>query len=103
MKVGNNQFSTTGNEKDVIEYEFGFYKSPNTAFSSNGTVTTTLNQSNVIGSNTTFNSNFAANNLVKIYSPLFPNNYVVAVVNSVTNATHMILKSNIRRSKIFVG
>ena len=100
IKSNGGKYSTTGNERDLIEYEFGFPAYPNTALTSVGTVTTVLNQSNVVGSNTSFNTNFANNNLVKVYSPLFPNNYVIAVVNSVTNSTHMVLKSNISNNNV---
>ncbi len=100
MKTGIGNYSTTGNEKDLIEYEYGFPSYPNTAVTSVGTIATALSQSNVIGSNTTFDTTFANNNLVKIYSPLFPNNYMIAVVNSVTNSTHLVLKSNVVNNNV---
>lgn len=100
VKTNSGKYSATGNEKDIIEYEFGFPQWPNTTSTSPGTITTTLNQSNLIGSNTTFNTTFAANDLVKLYQPLFPNNYMVAVVNSVTNATHMVIKTNVTNNNI---
>ena len=45
------------------------------------------------GANVTYKPGLAANDLVKIYSPLFPNtNYVVAVVNNVVNNTSFRVK-----------
>jgi len=83
------------NKNDIIEYTFGFPQYPNTDFTSNGFVTTVIDQANVTGSGTTFATDFAADDLVKIYPALFPNNYIVAVVNNVTNNTLLTLKSDI--------
>ena len=88
------------NKNDIIEYSFGFAQYPNTEFTSNGYVSTVIDQSNVVGTSTTFTTDYAADDLVKIYPVLFPNNYIVAVVNNVTNNTLLTLKSNISNTSI---
>lgn len=90
----------SANSGHLVELSYKLSQFPNTAITSNGSVTTTLNQSNVIGIGTSFNTNFANNDMVKIYPPLFPNNYVIATVNSVTNSTHLVLSSTISNSSI---
>jgi hypothetical protein len=90
-KTGGNTYSSLMSGNDYVEISYGFPLYPNTEYTANGTVLTTLNQSNVIGSSTNFDTEFAADDLIKVYSPLFPDNYVVHVVNTVTNATHMVL------------
>ena len=80
-------FSAVDDQSDFVELTYNFPASPNTS-SLSGTVdvgnTTTLN---VVGAETLFSSELAANDIVKIYPPLFPNNYVIAVVDSITNNT----------------
>jgi hypothetical protein len=88
------------NKNDIIEYSFGFAQYPNTEFTSNGYVSTVIDQSNVAGTGTTFTTDYAANDLVKIYPVLFPNNYIVAIVNNVTSNTLLTLKSNISNTSI---
>lgn len=91
-------YSSSANPDDFIEMTFGFQNHPNVAISLTGTVnvenTSTIN---VIGTGTTFSTNATANlqvnDLVKIYSPLFPNNYVVAVVSDVANDTQFSITS----------
>lgn len=93
-----NIYSSTASAENYIEMEFGFQNSPNVAFDLTGSVTventTTIN---VIGSGTTFSTNATANlqvnDLVKIYSPLFPNNYSISVVTAVENDTQFSIGS----------
>lgn len=93
-----NIYSSSATSDNYIEMEFGFQNSPNVAFDLAGTVnvanTTTVN---VIGSGTTFSSNATANlqvdDLVKIYSPLFPNNYAISVVTAVASDTQFSINA----------
>lgn len=97
LKDGN-IYSSSANPDDFIEMTFGFQNHPNVAISLAGTVnvdnTSTIN---VVGSGTTFSTNATANlevnDLVKIYSPLFPNNYVISVVTEVANDTQFSIAS----------
>lgn len=93
-----NIYSSTASAENYIEMEFGFQNSPNVAYNLAGTVTvgntTTVN---VIGSGTTFSSNATANlqvnDVVKIFSPLFPNNYAISVVTAVANDTQFSISA----------
>lgn len=87
------RFSTS--TSDLSEFTYGLPQYPNTSFTSNGVVTATLNQTNVVGVDTTFSTSFANNDLVKIYPALFPNNYQIGVVSSVTNNTLLTLQAPI--------
>lgn len=97
LKDGN-IYSSSANPDDYIEMTFGFQNHPNVAVSLTGTVnvenTSTVN---VIGSGTTFSTNATANlqvdDIVKIYSPLFPNNYIISVVTDVANNTQFSIAS----------
>lgn len=91
-----NIYSSSADSEDYIEMEFGFSQSPNSAISLAGSInvenTSTLT---VIGSGTSFSSsptaNLQVNDLVKIYSPLFPNNYSISVVTAVTSDTELTI------------
>jgi hypothetical protein len=98
FKSGTGLYSTSNT--DIIEYTYGLPQYPNTTFTSNGVVTTTLNQTNVVGIGTSFTTNFANNDLVKIYPALFPNTYEIAVVSSITNNTVMTLQTEISNSSV---
>jgi hypothetical protein len=97
LKDGN-IYSSSADPDNYIEMTFGFQSHPNVAVSLAGTVnvenTSTLN---VIGSGTTFSTNATANlevnDLVKIYSPLFPNSYIISVVTEVANDTQFSIAS----------
>lgn len=94
-------YSNPNNEKDMYEYTYNFSAYPNTEFTFAGTVTTTNNSVVITGSNTTLNSNLAVNDLVKIYSPLFPNtNYTIAVVNSITNSTSLSISTPVTNNSV---
>lgn len=80
-------YSSKTNQADFVEYTYNFTQYPNTQSTLVGSVS--INQGNdiVTGTSTLFDSALAANDLVKIYSPLFPDNYIVCVVNNVISNT----------------
>jgi hypothetical protein len=104
------KYSSSTNSNDYFEMTFGLPDVPNansaanTAFPNNtvlvysGTInvenTSTMN---VIGTGTTFSSNITSNvqvnDLVKIYDPIFPTKYVVAVVEEVPSDTRIVLSN----------
>lgn len=104
LKSGN-VYSSTASAQTYIEMEFGFQNTPNVAFDIAGTVTvgntTTVN---VVGTGTTFSTNATANlqvdDLVKIYSPLFPNNYAISVVTAVANDTQFSISSPVATADV---
>lgn len=81
-----------------VDMTWGFQDQPNTAYTvANATLgyISTANNSAVITStsnSTMFTSNVVANNIIKIYDPLFPNNnFAVCMVNTVSNSTSLIV------------
>lgn len=85
-------YSSSTNQSDYVELTYGFVDCPNTDITLTGTVTTTNASAIVTGVGTTFDSDLAVNDLVKLYDPLFANsNYAVACVQSVTNSTSVII------------
>jgi hypothetical protein len=83
------------NPADMKEFTYNYRAYPNTDYVSVGTVTTTLSSNAVSGANTLFTTNLAANDLVRIYQPLFPNNYQVAVVSSIGSNVALTLNDPI--------
>lgn len=95
LRAGNNIVSSPTNLQDTYELTWGLQPYPNVAFQCSGTVTTTNGSKILTGSNTTFSSNLVAGDLVLIQNGLFPNSYMVAVANVVTNATSMTINKPI--------
>lgn len=95
LRAGNNIVSSPTNLQDTYELTWGLQQYPNVAFLCTGTVTTTNGSKVLTGSNTTFSSNLVAGDLVLIQNGLFPNLYMVAVANVVTNATSMTINKPI--------
>lgn len=96
-----NIFSSSTDPTNYIQMTFGFPPYPNTAFNLAGSVTV-ADTANVIvtGQGTSFLSNATANlmvnDLVKIYSPLFPlTDYWVSVVTSVANDSYFTISDPI--------
>ena len=94
-------YSSLADDTDLIEYTYSFPQWPNAEFTQTNTVTTILNEANV---NTTtpdtFDASIVANDVVRIYSPLFPNNYVIDVVESVTNSSQIIMRNDIANDNV---
>lgn len=88
-------YSSLTDPTDLKEFTYGIPLYPNSEFTCSGTCSIVANTANVIGSNTTFTANLSINDVVKVYDPLFPNNYSISVVNSVVNNTLLTLKSAI--------
>jgi hypothetical protein len=93
-------YSSSADSSDYIEMTFGFQKHPNVAISLTGSVNVqNSTTTNVIGSGTTFSSNAIAkllvNDVVKIYPPLFPDNYSISVVTAVDSDTQFSINKPI--------
>ena len=91
---GADQISSPNNNKDIREFTYNIPASPNTTLVAAGTVKLESSNVTVTGLDTAFNNDltgFKTGDLVKIYDPLFPTNYFIASVNSITNATSLIL------------
>lgn len=91
---GGDQYSSPTDKNDLREYTYNVPQYPNTIFTSVGTVTLASGCTVVEGIGTTFTSEiagFSNNDLVKIYSPLLPQNHYITSVASVTNSTSLVL------------
>lgn len=85
---------------DEVEYECGFSSYPNSEFIGTGSITTTLSNTTVIGSGTVFETEFSVDDMVKIYSPLFPTNYTIAIVDSIASNTSLTLNTSISNNNV---
>lgn len=101
---GKNQTSSISNKDDIKEFIYGIPLSPNTTVITTGTVNLESDNSTVVGVGTNFKNEFTgvkAGDLVKIYDPLFADSkYFIASVNSVTNATNLVLDSSTSNSSL---
>ena len=95
----NTDISSLGSNT-YFEYSWGIPSSPEVDFTLAGTVTATLNSSTITGSNTTFQTDLAVNDLVKIYSPLFPDQFQVSVVSTITNNSSLTLNETVANASI---
>jgi hypothetical protein len=97
---GNKLYSSGSDPTDMIELTYNFQASPNTDVIVSNSVTSTLNGSIITGSNTTFSNSFIENDMIKLYQPLFPNNYIVGIIDTVSNNTQIVLKSPIANNGV---
>lgn len=100
LKEGVGLLSSKSDRNSFVELGYGFPQYPRVANTLAGVVSTTLNNSTVNGTGTDFSTDLAANDLIRIYSPLFPTNYQVAVVNSIVNTTQITLKSTVSNNDL---
>ncbi len=88
-------YSSVDDTSDFIDITYNFRPSPNSALLSGSVRIANSTSTNIIGSSTTFDTDLDANSMVKIYPTLFPNSYFIASVNSVTNATHLVIDNTV--------
>jgi hypothetical protein len=106
-------FSSLTNPSDRVEMTYNLRLYPNTnptdpntsVLNANtvlqGVVTTELNNTTIVGVGTAFTSNLATGDLIKLYQPLFPNaDYMVAVVNTITNSTILVLNEPVTNNSL---
>lgn len=88
-------YSVLGDLTTVNEYQFGFPNTPNTVFTSIGTVGVTQGSNTITGTGTTFGIDYRPGDLVMVSSPLFSNVYQISVVNTIANDTSLTISDNI--------
>lgn len=92
-------YSSSTDTNNIIEYTYTLPRYPDVVNTATGYATTTLNSPNVNGSNTAFNTELTAGDLVRVYDPNFAQtNFLVATVNAVTNSTQIILDNPVSNS-----
>lgn len=90
MESGESQVSNPTDQNDMREYGYGLTSYPTLDFTLGGVVTTN-GSANIVGVGTAFNADINVDDLVRIYDPVFPENYDIGVVASRTNDTTMSL------------
>jgi len=84
-------YSSSANPNDYKELSFGLPLYPNTYSTFVGTANVDPTSTTVVGDTTTFSTDLQNNDLIKIYSPLFPNNYAISVVTSVSGTNQITI------------
>jgi hypothetical protein len=90
LEIKSNNSSLTSSltdEKDIIEFTYGLPTCPESLSTISGDVTVSNGQANVVGIGTTFTVDLHVNDVVKIWSELFPEDYMISVVRSIANNT----------------
>lgn len=87
--------SSPTNSSDMIELDYHLQAFPNTDLRLSGTITGANGSATITGINTSFNTQIASGDLIKISNPLFANTYMIDVVNAVTNSTSLVLNNPI--------
>jgi hypothetical protein len=96
----NNQVSST-TSNNYVELTFGLPTTPVVEYTADGTVTTQLGNNIIVGHGTDFGRSEISNgDVIKIYSPVFPDQFHVAAVNAITNATHLSINSPIANTSL---
>lgn len=86
-KTGEFNYSSSKDQTNFLEYELGLPQFSPSANTLPGTFTSTLNSAVITGNGVTANTYVAANDLVRLYSDLFPDNHWVGVVASANTST----------------
>ena len=86
-KSNSSRFSSTADGNDFVEYELGFPQFGDTANTLPGTFTTQLANTIIVAQGVNANTYVANNDVVKIYNPLIPDDYIVAVVTAANTST----------------
>lgn len=107
--TGNSNTQISSNvSSDYVELAYGLPSSPPTSYTANGVVTVSSANSIIVGSGTFFSNgstgnsatSVSAGNLIKVYSPLFPENFFVASVLSVANTTELTIDQTFTNTSI---
>lgn len=93
------KFSSSEDQNDLIEYELGLPAYAPSAVRVPGTFTTQLANTVVVASGGNPSTYLANNNVIKLYNPLIPEDYIVGVVASV-NSTAIVLGSAIANNNV---
>ena len=100
LKDGIGFTSSRTDKHSYVELGYGLPQFPRVGNTLAGVVTTTLDSATLNGVGSDYVVDLAVNDLVKVYNALFPTNYQVGVVASITNTSQIILKSPIANNGI---
>lgn len=97
---GVNEFSASDNPLDFREYEYAFPSVIPSDTTLDGTVTTTSGNAVITGVGTTFQSDLEVGQVIKLYSPLFENNYGFFSITNIASDTELTLHETISNTNI---
>jgi hypothetical protein len=98
-----NKTSSITDDKNLIEFSYGLPSSPTSVSTIAGSAQLADSQANVVGIGTSWATSLAVNDVVKIYSKLFPDNYMVSVVRSISNNTFLTLDDVVTDTSLTSG
>ena len=101
-KENASRYSSKDDETDFVEYELGLPLYADSANVLPGTFTTTLSSNNLVAAGVTPSTYLAAGDVVKLYNPLIPEDYIVDVV-AAANTTAIQLQTNIANNNVVGG
>lgn len=93
------RYSSKDDETDFVEYELGLPQYADSAQVLVGTFTTTLNSNVATAQGVTPTANLAVGDVVKIYNPLIPQNYIIDVI-TVANSSAVQLYANVANNNL---
>jgi hypothetical protein len=101
LKNGIGLNSSQTKQSDLIDLTYGFRNYPQIEETLTGTVKIETGNTTITGSSTTFNTDLANNDLIRVYNEYFANtNYFVAVVTGVGNSTSLTINSPITNNSV---
>jgi hypothetical protein len=80
------RFSSKDDQNDFVEYELGLPLYADSANVLPGTFTTTLSSNSIVAAGVTPTSYVAAGDVVKLYNPLIPEDYIIDVVSAANSS-----------------
>lgn len=86
-KVNGDKFSSSASNTDFIEYELGLPAYSETANALPGAFTTESGNAVIVAYGVTANAYVAQNDVIKLYNPLIPEDYIVGVVSAANSST----------------
>lgn len=97
--VNGSKYSSARNDSDFVEYELGIPQYSPSANIIPGTFTSQLSNSVIIANGVNPSTYVAQNDVVKLYNPLIPQDYIIAPVEA-ANSTSITLGSNIANNNV---
>ena len=93
------RFSSKDDQNDFIEYELGLPLYSDSANALPGTFTVTLSSNSIVAAGVTPTTYVAAGDVVKLYNPLIPEDYIIDVV-SAANSSAIQLETAISNNNV---
>lgn len=92
--------SSSIDTSDYVELQFGFPQYAPTRTTLSGVGSTTLDSATITGSGTVFGSELATGDIILLQQDLFPNNHIVAVVDTVSSNTSFTITETISNTSL---